>query len=73
MFLKLGLDSVEIDTAGSFVKPIRDLFARRARRPVAVADLIWKLAERRATGQGLARLARAVPRLADVAMRLSRI
>jgi uncharacterized protein (DUF58 family) len=32
MFLKLGLDSVEIDTAGSFVKPIRDLFARRARR-----------------------------------------
>ena len=32
MFLKLGLDSVEIDTGGSFVKPIRDLFARRARR-----------------------------------------
>ena len=32
MFLKLGLDAVEIDTAGSFVKPIRDLFARRARR-----------------------------------------
>lgn len=32
MFLKLGLDSVDIDTAGSFVKPIRDLFARRARR-----------------------------------------
>jgi uncharacterized protein (DUF58 family) len=32
LFLKLGLDSVEIDTAGSFVGPIRDLFARRARR-----------------------------------------
>lgn len=32
MFLKLGLDAVEIDTGGSFVKPIRDLFARRARR-----------------------------------------
>ncbi|HVH48062.1 MAG TPA: DUF58 domain-containing protein [Labilithrix sp.] len=32
LFLKLGLDSVEIDTAGSFVRPIRDLFARRARR-----------------------------------------
>ena len=32
MFLKLGLDAVDIDTAGSFVKPIRDLFARRARR-----------------------------------------
>jgi uncharacterized protein (DUF58 family) len=29
---KLGLDSVEIDTAGSFVNPLRDLFARRARR-----------------------------------------
>jgi uncharacterized protein (DUF58 family) len=32
LFFKLGLDSVEIDTGESFVKPIRDLFARRARR-----------------------------------------
>jgi hypothetical protein len=32
VFNKLGLDSVEVDTAGSFVRPIRDLFARRARR-----------------------------------------
>lgn len=32
VFFRLGLDSVEIDTGGSFVKPIRDLFARRARR-----------------------------------------
>jgi uncharacterized protein (DUF58 family) len=32
LFLKLGLDSVEIETGGSFVRPIRDLFARRARR-----------------------------------------
>jgi uncharacterized protein (DUF58 family) len=31
-FNKLGLDSVEIDTGGSFVHPLRDLFARRARR-----------------------------------------
>jgi uncharacterized protein (DUF58 family) len=31
-FTRLGLDSVEIDTAGSFVRPLRDLFARRARR-----------------------------------------
>jgi uncharacterized protein (DUF58 family) len=31
-FFKLGLDSVEIDTGGSFVKPIRDLFARRSRK-----------------------------------------
>ncbi len=29
---KLGLDSVEIETGGSFVAPLRDLFARRARR-----------------------------------------
>jgi uncharacterized protein (DUF58 family) len=29
---KLGLDSVEIETSGSFVRPLRDLFARRARR-----------------------------------------
>ncbi len=32
LFNKLGLDSVEIETQGSFVKPLRDLFARRARR-----------------------------------------
>jgi uncharacterized protein (DUF58 family) len=32
VFNKLGLDFVEIDTAGSFVRPLRDLFARRARR-----------------------------------------
>jgi hypothetical protein len=31
-FHKLGLDSVTIDTGGSFVGPLRDLFARRARR-----------------------------------------
>ncbi|HSO32969.1 MAG TPA: DUF58 domain-containing protein [Labilithrix sp.] len=32
LFLKLGIDSAEVETGGSFVKPIRDLFARRARR-----------------------------------------
>ncbi len=32
MFTKLGLDAVEIETGGSFVAPLRDLFARRARR-----------------------------------------
>ena len=32
LFLKLGIDSVEVETGGSFVKPLRDLFARRARR-----------------------------------------
>ncbi|MBL9107688.1 MAG: DUF58 domain-containing protein, partial [Myxococcales bacterium] len=32
LFRKLGLDAVEIDTGGSFVRPLRDLFARRARR-----------------------------------------
>ena len=32
LFLKLGVDAVEIETGGSFVKPLRDLFARRARR-----------------------------------------
>jgi len=31
-FHKLGLDAVEISTSGSFVAPLRDLFARRARR-----------------------------------------
>jgi uncharacterized protein (DUF58 family) len=32
MFTRLGLDAVEIETAGSFVSPLRDLFMRRARR-----------------------------------------
>jgi uncharacterized protein (DUF58 family) len=32
VFHKLGLDSVDIETSGSFVRPLRDLFARRARR-----------------------------------------
>jgi uncharacterized protein (DUF58 family) len=32
IFHKLGLDSVQIETSGSFVRPLRDLFARRARR-----------------------------------------
>lgn len=31
-FKKLSVDLVKIDTAGSFVGPLRDLFARRARR-----------------------------------------
>ena len=32
LFSKLGLDAVEVETGGSFVAPLRDLFARRARR-----------------------------------------
>jgi uncharacterized protein (DUF58 family) len=32
VFHKLGLDAVEIETGGSFVRPLRDLFARRAKR-----------------------------------------
>ena len=32
LFLKLGVDAVEIQTGGSFVKPLRDLFARRSKR-----------------------------------------
>ncbi len=32
IFNRLALDSVEVETNGSFVRPLRDLFARRARR-----------------------------------------
>ena len=32
LFHKLGVDSVDISTHASFVKPLRDLFSRRARR-----------------------------------------
>ena len=31
-FQKLGLDVVRVETGGSFVSPLRDMFARRARR-----------------------------------------
>jgi len=31
-FRKLAIDSLVVRTDGSYVKPIRDLFARRARR-----------------------------------------
>lgn len=32
IFARLGLDAVEIHTSGSYVGPLRDLFARRAKR-----------------------------------------
>jgi uncharacterized protein (DUF58 family) len=32
LFFKLGVDAVEIDTKGSYVQPLRDLFNRRGRR-----------------------------------------
>jgi hypothetical protein len=32
LFRKLGLDLVKVDTGKSFIGPLRDLFARRARR-----------------------------------------
>ncbi len=32
LFLKLGLDSAEVSTATPYMKPLRDLFARRARK-----------------------------------------
>ena len=32
LFRKLALDRVIVRTDGSFVRPIRDLFAKRARR-----------------------------------------
>ena len=31
-FRKLGLDTTTVSTAGSYIKPLRDLFARRARK-----------------------------------------
>jgi flavin-dependent dehydrogenase len=71
--LASGRAAAEAYFAGKSACEYQRAFARRARRPVAVAHLVWSLAERPATGVGLARLASAVPRLADLAMRLSRI
>lgn len=48
-------------------------FARRARRPVRVAEAIWQLGEREMGGRALTQVARSVAPAARLAMRLSRI
>ena len=48
-------------------------FAQRAARPVRTADLVWRLAERKAGAMALAALAGYVPGAATIAIRASRI
>lgn len=71
--LASGRAAAEAFLAGRPAPEYQQAFARRARRPVAVAGLVWKLAERPTAGKVLAKLGGAAPRLATLAMRLSRI
>lgn len=48
-------------------------FARRARRPMGAAGLIWRLAERSAGARTITGLVRAFPPLARLAMELTRL
>jgi len=58
---------------GSAAPAFRLEFARRARRPLQVAGLLWQLAERPAGARAMIAATRAAPPLAQWAMRLSRI
>ncbi|WP_233998055.1 NAD(P)/FAD-dependent oxidoreductase [Erythrobacter sp. QSSC1-22B] len=58
---------------GGAAPAYQQTFARRARRPVRVAEAIWQLAERELGGHALTQIARSVAPAARLAMRLSRI
>lgn len=68
-----GRDAARAWLAGKAAPEWQRDFARRARRPVAMAGLVWNLAERPAFGRALIRLADGIPGIASLAMRLSRI
>lgn len=71
--LASGRAAAEACLAGRSAPEYQRAFVRRARRPVAVAGLVWKLAERPMAGKVLTKLGGAAPGLATLAMRLSRI
>lgn len=58
---------------GEAAPSYQQAFARRARRPVRVAEAIWQLAEREFGGRALTQIAASVAPAARLAMRLSRI
>jgi flavin-dependent dehydrogenase len=59
--------------AGESAVRFQQSFARRARRPVRAAELVWRVAEHRAGGQAITALAARLPSLARAAMALTRI
>ncbi len=58
---------------GAAAPSYQQAFARRARRPVRVAEASWQLGEREMGGRALTQVARSVAPAARLAMRLSRI
>lgn len=58
---------------GAAAPAYQQAFARRARRPVRVAQAIWNLGERNLGGRALTQIAHNVAPAARLAMRLSRI
>ena len=66
-------DAVGAYLAGVGAPEYQTRFARRARRPVGIAEAIWHLAEHSRIAAPATRLAGAAPWLTRAAMRLSRI
>lgn len=66
-------DAVGAYLAGMEAPQYQACFARRARRPVGIAEAIWHLAEHPRIAAPATRLAGAAPWLTRAAMRLSRI
>ena len=58
---------------GAAAPAYQQAFARRARRPVKVAEAIWHMGENAIGGRALTQLARGIAPAARLAMRLSRI
>jgi flavin-dependent dehydrogenase len=57
------------ETAGSFQRQ----FATRARRPVRIAEVVWRITEHASGARTLARLSHSAPWLARLAMDLTRV
>ncbi len=68
-----GIAAGEAYLAGRSAPRFQQDFARRARRPVTAASLVWHLAENPAAARVLAALTKVLPASAGLAMRASRI
>lgn len=71
--LASGAAAAEAWLAGETAQTYQRRFAARARRPVAAAGMVWRLAEQPVGARALVGLTRNAPWLARVAMKLTRV
>ncbi|MFA9201674.1 MAG: hypothetical protein ACEQR8_10940 [Cypionkella sp.] len=71
--LASGAAAARAGRAGASAARFQAAFAARAKRPVRIAGLIWRMAERESGGRLLRTLAGSAPALARAAMALTRI